>query len=199
MCYIPHYFPMLASLRATINISNSTILFPGHPSSILIAITIVGDRQLLHNAPLQRCSSTQDRYASLPHHHRPSPTITTSITKSFPLFKKTLSTAMEIHVVGLHQDRKRNEVAIAGSKSKVEYIRSELRRHMKLRLTQEIRFIEDESLEQGSWVIAILDRMKNEKKMEESQDQSSKSSYLSQDDDWEGDGDDPNENIIHIK
>ena len=70
---------------------------------------------------------------------------------------------------------------------------------MKLRLTQEIRFIEDESLEQGSWVIAILDRMKNEKKMEESQDQSSKSSYLSQDDDWEGDGDDPNENIIHIK
>ena len=70
---------------------------------------------------------------------------------------------------------------------------------MKLRLTQEIRFIEDEYLEQGSWVIAILDRMKNEKKMEESQDQSSKSSYLSQDDDWEGDGDDPNENIIHIK
>ena len=61
-------------------------------------------------------------------------------------------------------DGKRNEVAIFGSKSKVEYIRSELRRHMKLRLTQEIRFIEDESLEQGSWVIAILDRMKNEKK-----------------------------------
>ena len=35
--------------------------------------------------------------------------------------------------------------------------------------------------------------------MAESQDQSSESSYLSQDDDWEGDGDDPNENIIHIK
>ena len=96
-------------------------------------------------------------------------------------------------------DGKRNEVAISGSKSKVEYIQSELGRHMKLRLTQEIRFIEDESLERGSWVIAILDRMKNEKKMEESQDQSSESSDLSQDDDWEGDGDDPNENIIHIK
>ena len=37
------------------------------------------------------------------------------------------------------------------------------------------------------------------KKMAESQDQSSESSDLSQDDDWEGDDDDPNENIIHIK
>ena len=73
MCYIPHYFPVLATLRATISISNSTVLFPGHPSSILIVITIVGDRQLLHNAPLQCCSSTQDCYAPLPHHHRPSP------------------------------------------------------------------------------------------------------------------------------
>ena len=61
-------------------------------------------------------------------------------------------------------DGKRNEVAIFGSKSKVEYIRSELGRHMKLRLTQEICFIEEESLKRGSWVIAILDRMKNEKK-----------------------------------
>ena len=32
-----------------------------------------------------------------------------------------------------------------------------------------------------------------------SQDQPSESSDLPQDDDWEGDGDDPNENIIHIK
>ena len=78
---------------------------------------------------------------------------------------------------------KGNEVAIAGSKSKVKYIRSESGRHMKLWLTQEIRFIEDESLEQGSWVISILDRMKNKKKMAESQDQPSESSDLSQDDD----------------
>ncbi|KAL6321874.1 hypothetical protein AAG906_035578 [Vitis piasezkii] len=69
----------------------------------------------------------------------------------------------------------------------VEYIRSELGRHMKLRLTQEICFIEEESLKRGSWVIAILDRMKNEKKK------------MAENDDWEGDGDDPNENIIHIK
>ena len=103
ICHISHYFPVLATMCATINISNSTILFPSHHSSILIAITIVGDRRLLHDAPLQCCSSTQDHYAHLPHRHRPSPTITTSVTKSFPLFKKTLSAAMEIHVVGLHQ------------------------------------------------------------------------------------------------
>ncbi|KAJ9678971.1 hypothetical protein PVL29_021016 [Vitis rotundifolia] len=231
MCHIPHYFHMLTTLHATISISNSTILYPGHPSSILIAITIVGDHQLLHNASLQRYSSTQDCHTPLPHHHRPSPTITTFITKSFPLFKKTLSTAMEIHVASLHQvattrcmtnqirvkmvaKQIRRElfdmlltykvlqfailleatlganyylsslttisdvevsanlqVAIAGLKSNVEYIRSELGRHMKLRLTPEICFIEDE--------------IKNEKKMAESQDQLSESSDFSQDDDWE--------------
>ena len=50
-------------------------------------------------------------------------------------------------------------------------------------------------------MIAILDRIKNEKKMAESQDGQIESSDLPQDDDWEGDGDgdDPDENIIYIK
>lgn len=48
-------------------------------------------------------------------------------------------------------------------------------------------------------MIAILDRIKNEKKMAESQDETSESSDLSKDDDWEGDDDDPDENIIYIK
>lgn len=41
---------------------------------------------------------------------------------------------------------------MAGLKSKAKYVRSELGRRMKLRLTPEIRFIEDESFERGSRV-----------------------------------------------
>lgn len=43
-------------------------------------------------------------------------------------------------------------MALTGLKSKAKYVRSELGRRMKLRLTPEIRFIEDESLERGSRV-----------------------------------------------
>ena len=55
---IPHYFPIIATLHATINISNSTVLFLGLFSSILIVITIVSDCRLLHDTSLQCCSST---------------------------------------------------------------------------------------------------------------------------------------------
>ncbi|KAJ4716643.1 ribosome-binding factor A family protein [Melia azedarach] len=65
--------------------------------------------------------------------------------------------------VSVFGDDRGKEVAIAGLKSKAKYVRGELGRRMKLRLTPEIRFIEDESLERGSRVIAILDRIKAEK------------------------------------
>lgn len=45
---------------------------------------------------------------------------------------------------------------MGGLKAKAKYVRSELGRRMKLRLTPEIRFIEDESLERGSRVKLIL-------------------------------------------
>nr|DAD47000.1 TPA_asm: hypothetical protein HUJ06_016937 [Nelumbo nucifera] len=101
--------------------------------------------------------------------------------------------------VSVFGDERGREVAIAGLKSKAKYVRSELGRRMKLRLTPEIRFIEDESLERGSRVIAILDRLKNEKKNAESHDEGkSQSSDLSEDDrDW--DVDDPDDGIIYIK
>lgn len=96
--------------------------------------------------------------------------------------------------VSVFGDERGKEVALAGLKSKAKYVRSALGRRMKLRLTPEIRFIEDESLERGSRVIAILDRIKNENKDEEQLE----SSELPQDDkDWEGD--DPDEDIIYIK
>jgi ribosome-binding factor A len=54
--------------------------------------------------------------------------------------------------VSVFGDERGKEVAMAGLKSKAKYVRSELGRRMKLRLTPEIRFLEDESFERGSRV-----------------------------------------------
>ncbi|KAK1572502.1 hypothetical protein Q3G72_033706 [Acer saccharum] len=99
--------------------------------------------------------------------------------------------------VSVFGDDRGKEVAIAGLKSKAKYVRSELGRRMKLRLTPEIRFIEDESLERGSRVIAILDKLKAEKETGKDQDgEQFESPDLPQDEtDWEGD--DPDEDIIY--
>jgi len=54
--------------------------------------------------------------------------------------------------VSVFGDERGKEVAMAGLKSKAKYVRRELGRRMKLRLTPEIRFLEDESFERGSRV-----------------------------------------------
>ncbi|KAL3515085.1 hypothetical protein ACH5RR_021987 [Cinchona calisaya] len=96
--------------------------------------------------------------------------------------------------VSVFGDERGKEVALSGLKSKAKYVRSELGRRMKLRLTPEIRFIEDESLERGSRVIAILDKIKkeNEEKKANGQegDEYKSSNQTDQDEDWEGDDDD---------
>jgi len=48
--------------------------------------------------------------------------------------------------------REGKKVAIEGLKAKTKYVRSQIGKRMKLRLTPEIRFIEDESMERGSRV-----------------------------------------------
>lgn len=58
--------------------------------------------------------------------------------------------------VSVFGDERGKEVAIAGLKSKAKYVRGELGKRMKLRLTPEIRFIEDESFERGSRVRFII-------------------------------------------
>ncbi|PIM99839.1 hypothetical protein CDL12_27664 [Handroanthus impetiginosus] len=102
--------------------------------------------------------------------------------------------------VSVFGDERGKEVALAGLKSKEKYVRSMLGKRMKLRLTPEIRFIEDESIERGSRVIAILDRIKaeNEKKAAEGQDHVGKPADGSNDDaEWEGDDAD-DEGIIYV-
>uniref|UniRef100_A0A2P2L0V1 Ribosome-binding factor A n=1 Tax=Rhizophora mucronata TaxID=61149 RepID=A0A2P2L0V1_RHIMU len=102
--------------------------------------------------------------------------------------------------VSVFGDERGREVAIAGLKSKARYVRSELGKRMKLRLTPEIRFIEDEAMEKGSRVIAILDKIKADKRTPEVQeDEQFESSGSPEDDrDRDRDGDDPDEDIIYV-
>ncbi|CAN6555293.1 unnamed protein product [Malus baccata var. baccata] len=101
--------------------------------------------------------------------------------------------------VSIFGDERGKEVALARLKSKAKYVQGQLGRRMKLRLTPEIRFIEDESLERGSRVIAILDKIKNEKKDSETQDEEQLESSEAPKDDVDWEADDPDEDIIYIK
>ncbi|XP_075488523.1 putative ribosome-binding factor A, chloroplastic [Primulina tabacum] len=104
--------------------------------------------------------------------------------------------------VSVFGDERGKEVSLAGLKSKAKYVRSELGKRMKLRLTPEIRFIEDESLERGSRVLEILDRIKdeNEKKVIEGEADNFEelSDRGNNDVEWEGDDLD-DEGIIYVK
>lgn len=103
--------------------------------------------------------------------------------------------------VSVFGDERGKEVALTGLKSKAKYVRSELGRRMKLRLTPEIRFIEDESLERGSRVLAILDRIKDENESKKSPSTAANDGLSDQSDDggdWEDDDHD-DEGIIYVK
>ncbi|KAK7409785.1 hypothetical protein VNO78_00098 [Psophocarpus tetragonolobus] len=99
--------------------------------------------------------------------------------------------------VSVFGDERGKEIAFSGLKSKAKYVRSELGKRMKLRLTPEIRFIEDDSFERGSRVIAILDKIKNEKSPgSPERDQFGSSEN---DDDNDSDGEDPEDGIIYVQ
>lgn len=95
--------------------------------------------------------------------------------------------------VSVFGDERGRGVALAGLKAKSKYVRGQLGRRMKLRLTPEVRFIEDESLERGSRVIAILDKLKNDKEVVEGQEEGDYDSSDLPDDD-----EDPDEGIIYV-
>ncbi|XP_078440464.1 ribosome-binding factor A family protein [Wolffia australiana] len=100
--------------------------------------------------------------------------------------------------VSIFGDDKGREVAMAGLKSKAKYVRSELGRRMKLRLTPEVRFIEDESLERGSRVIAILDRLKNEQESSDEEEEGQDGASTSQEDE-DDDGDNWDDGVIYVR
>ncbi|KAG0451597.1 hypothetical protein HPP92_026115 [Vanilla planifolia] len=122
------------------------------------------------------------------------------------LYLSSLTTITDVEVSGDLQvvkvyvsvfgDERGKEVAIAGLKSKTKYVRSELGKRMKLRLTPEIRFIEDDSLERGSRVIAILDKLKEERK--NSDDDSFEEDDDSLEEDDYSDEDEHDEGIVYV-
>ncbi|WVZ82705.1 hypothetical protein U9M48_029939 [Paspalum notatum var. saurae] len=104
--------------------------------------------------------------------------------------------------VSVFGDERGKKVAIEGLKAKTKYVRSQIGKRMKLRLTPEIRFIEDESMERGSRILAILDKLKEEREQQEGKggEEDAEGSYLSEEEDGEWDADEPDEeDIIYVK
>ncbi|KAK9677774.1 hypothetical protein RND81_11G166000 [Saponaria officinalis] len=102
--------------------------------------------------------------------------------------------------VSIFGDDRGREVALSGLKAKAKYVRGKLGKRMKLRLTPEIRFIEDESLERGSRVIAILDKIKSDNEQKDDgflKEKGESSNSPVDDDNWEDD--DTDEGVIYVR
>jgi ribosome-binding factor A len=56
---------------------------------------------------------------------------------------------------------------MAGLKSATNYVRGELGRRIRLRRTPEIIFLEDRSIERGTQVLSLINRLSQERKPEE--------------------------------
>ncbi|NJO80567.1 MAG: 30S ribosome-binding factor RbfA [Cyanobacteria bacterium RM1_2_2] len=56
---------------------------------------------------------------------------------------------------------------MAGLKSATNYVRGELGRRIRLRRTPEIIFLEDRSIERGTQVLSLINRLSEERKPEE--------------------------------
>ncbi|KAF7045424.1 hypothetical protein CFC21_054533 [Triticum aestivum] len=104
--------------------------------------------------------------------------------------------------VSVFGDERGKKVAMAGLKDKTKYVRSQIGKRMKLRLTPEIRFIEDESMERGSRILTILDKLKEEREQREgnAEDEDGEVSDIAEEEDGDWEGDEPDEeDIIYVK
>lgn len=57
--------------------------------------------------------------------------------------------------ISIYGDEREQEIALEGLKSKAKYVRMGLGKRMSLRMTPEVRFVKDDSLERGSRVILV--------------------------------------------
>lgn len=58
--------------------------------------------------------------------------------------------------ISIYGDEREQEIALEGLKSKAKYVRMGLGKRMSLRMTPEVRFVKDDSLERGSRVSLVL-------------------------------------------
>jgi ribosome-binding factor A len=72
-----------------------------------------------------------------------------------------------VSVYGSDEDKR---AAMEGLKSATGYVRSELGNRMRLRRTPEILFIEDASIEQGTKVLSLINRLSQERKHDDDLD-----------------------------
>jgi ribosome-binding factor A len=66
-----------------------------------------------------------------------------------------------VSIYGSDEDK---SAAMAGLKSATGFVRSELGNRMRLRRTPEILFVEDASIEQGTKVLSLINRLSQERK-----------------------------------
>lgn len=66
--------------------------------------------------------------------------------------------------VSIYGSDEAKSAAMAGLKSATGFVRSELGNRMRLRRTPEILFVEDASIEQGTKVLSLINRLSEERK-----------------------------------
>ncbi|GAB2218137.1 hypothetical protein Droror1_Dr00001355 [Drosera rotundifolia] len=104
---------------------------------------------------------------------------------------------VKVYVSFLSDSKREREIALADLKAKTKYVRGQLGRRIRLRLTPQIRFIEDEAMERASRVYEILDEIKRENEEEERRKRKKKkagnegegenSDDITDEDEWEDD------------
>ncbi len=72
--------------------------------------------------------------------------------------------------VSIYGTDEAKSAAMAGLKSATGFVRSELGSRMRLRRTPEILFIEDASIEQGTKVLSLINRLSEERKEDDADD-----------------------------
>ena len=72
--------------------------------------------------------------------------------------------------VSIYGTDEAKSAAMAGLKSATGFVRSELGNRMRLRRTPEILFVEDASIEQGTKVLSLINRLSEERKEDDTDD-----------------------------
>lgn len=74
--------------------------------------------------------------------------------------------------VSIYGTQEAKAETMAGLKSATGYVRSELGSRVRLRRTPEVMFVEDDSIERGTNVLSLLNRIRNERPVDDSVDDS---------------------------
>lgn len=72
--------------------------------------------------------------------------------------------------VSIYGDDETRATTMAGLKSATGYVRSELGHRIRLRRTPEVVFLEDRSIERGTRVLSLINRLSEERKPDETEE-----------------------------